>query len=265
MTDTPAPAIVLDQLSLCYRLAHQRIPSFKEYAIHWIKGALDYQSFWALDGVSAAIAPGEVVGIIGRNGAGKSTLLKIVSGVLDPTRGRCTVRGRVAPILELGTGFDMELTGRENVFLNALLLGRTRREVHARYASIVEFAELAEFIDSPLRSYSTGMVARLGFAVATAWVPEVLILDEVMAVGDQAFNQKCQTRFEQFRAAGTTVLLVSHSPAVIESACTRCLWLNGGRLAADGPPREVLARYLESTGPAPAPAPALPPVAVAPV
>jgi ABC-type polysaccharide/polyol phosphate transport system ATPase subunit len=161
----------------------------------------------------------------------------------------------VAPILELGTGFDLELTGRENIFLNALLLGRTRKEVHARIESIVEFAELPGFVDSPLRSYSSGMMARLGFAVATAWIPEVLILDEVMAVGDQAFNQKCQARFEAFRSAGTTVLLVSHSPEVVEATCSRCLWLDGGKLLADGPPHEVLGRYLESSGPV---APALP-------
>ena len=246
------PAILLDQVSLCYRLAHQRTRSLKEYAIHWVKGALEYESFWALDGLSAEIAPGEVVGIIGRNGAGKSTLLKVICGVLEPARGRCEVKGKVAPILELGTGFDLELTGGENIVLNALLLGRSRREVRERFDWIVEFAELPGFIDSPLRSYSTGMIARLGFAVATAWMPDVLILDEVMAVGDQAFNRKCQTRFEEFRKAGTTVLLVSHAPAVIESACSRCLWLEKGKLAADGAPKEVLARYLESAGEAPA-------------
>lgn len=250
------PAIVLDQVSLCYRLARQKTRSIKEYAIHWIKGALDYESFWALDGVSAEIERGEVVGIVGRNGAGKSSLLKVVSGVLEPARGRCEVGGRVSPILELGTGFDHELTGKENIFLNALLLGRTRKEVRERLDWIVDFAELPGFIDSPLRSYSTGMVARLGFAVATAWVPDVLILDEVMAVGDQAFNRKCQTRFEHFRDAGTTVLLVSHSPEVVKSACSRCLWLNAGKLVADGRPSDVMGAYLESTGaPSAAPAP----------
>jgi ABC-type polysaccharide/polyol phosphate transport system ATPase subunit len=244
----PAPAIALDQVSLCYRLAHQRIPSFKEYAIHWMQGSLAYEKFWALNDLSLEIAPGEAVGIIGRNGAGKSTLLKIVSSVLEPTRGTCAVRGRVAPILELGTGFDSELTGRENIFLNALLLGRSRREVQEKVDAIVDFSELAAFIDSPLRTYSSGMVARLGFAIATGWRPDLLILDEVMGVGDSAFTVKCEKRLEAFRAAGTTVLLVSHSAPAVENGCTRCLWIEQGRLAADGPPAEVLGRYLDSTG-----------------
>ena len=255
----PPAAITLDHVSLCYRLAHQRIPSFKEYAIHWVQGALVYEKFWALTDLSLSIAPGEAVGIIGRNGAGKSSLLKVVSAVLEPTKGRCDVRGRVAPILELGTGFDSELTGRENIFLNALLLGRTRREVQEKADSIVEFSELAAFIDSPLRTYSTGMVARLGFAIATAWVPEVLILDEVMAVGDSAFNQKCLDRFELFRRSGTTVLLVTHAPDIVRSSCTRCVWLAGGKLVADGPPEEVLSGYLESAAASATP-PSAPPV-----
>ncbi len=252
----PPPAIALDQVSLCYRLAHQRIPSFKEYAIHWMQGSLAYEKFWALNDLSLEIAPGEAVGIIGRNGAGKSTLLKIVSGVLEPTKGRCTVRGRVAPILELGTGFDSELTGRENIFLNALLLGRSRREVQEKVDTIIDFSELATFIDSPLRTYSTGMVARLGFSIATAWVPEVLILDEVMAVGDSAFNQKCQERFAHFRTSGTTVLLVTHAPEIVRTSCSRALWLATGRLQADGDPEAVLERYLESAGSGASSAPA---------
>jgi ABC-2 type transport system ATP-binding protein/lipopolysaccharide transport system ATP-binding protein len=242
-----APVVELDRVSLRYRLARQRVPSFKEYAIHFVRGTLSYESFWAPQEISFAVERGETVGVVGRNGAGKSTLLKIIAGVLDPTTGAARVRGRVAPILELGTGFDLELTGRENVYLNALLLGHPRREIDQRLDEIVAFAELEEFVDSPLRSYSTGMIARLGFAVATAWVPDVLILDEVFAVGDSAFNQKCAQRFERFRAAGTTLLLVSHSAEVVASTCSRCLWIDHGRLAADGLPGEVLSRYLEST------------------
>jgi ABC-2 type transport system ATP-binding protein/lipopolysaccharide transport system ATP-binding protein len=247
------PAVIsLDQVSMRYRLARQRVPSFKEYAIHFVRGTLSYESFWALREISFTVAGGETLGIVGRNGAGKSTLLKIIAGVLDPTTGSARVRGRVAPILELGTGFDMELTGRENVFLNALLLGHPRREIEQRLEEIVAFAELEQFVDSPLRSYSTGMVARLGFAVATAWIPDVLILDEVFAVGDTAFVQKCAERFARFRASGTTLLLVSHSPEVVEQNCSRCLWIDHGRLAADGAPGEVLARYLESASARPA-------------
>jgi ABC-2 type transport system ATP-binding protein/lipopolysaccharide transport system ATP-binding protein len=237
------PVIHLDQVALRYRLAKQRIPSLKEYAIHLLRGALTYQELWALDGVSFSIERGEVVGIVGRNGAGKSTLLKVISGILKPTRGRVTVTGRVSPLLELGTGFDFELTGRENVMLNALLLGRSKREVRERFDSIVEFSELGDFIDVPLRNYSSGMTARLGFAIATAWDPEILILDEVLVVGDAAFQQKCHRRLGEVLASGATVLMVSHVARVLILECSRCLWLAEGSLVADGPPAEVLARY----------------------
>jgi ABC-type polysaccharide/polyol phosphate transport system ATPase subunit len=237
------PVIHLDQVSLRYRLAKQRIPSLKEYAIHLVRGALTYQELWALRDVSFAIRRGEVVGIVGRNGAGKSTLLKVISGILKPTRGAVTVSGRVSPLLELGTGFDFELTGRENVMLNALLLGRSRREVRERFDSIVEFSELADFIDVPLRNYSSGMIARLGFAIATAWDPEILILDEVLVVGDAAFQQKCHHRLRAVLASGATVLMVSHVARMLIAECSRCLWLAEGHLVADGPPGEVLARY----------------------
>ncbi len=242
------PTIRLDSISLCYRLARQRPPSLKEYAIHWVKGSLSYENLWAVRDLSATVEAGEIVGVVGRNGAGKSTLLKMIAGVLEPTTGRCAVRGTVAPILALGTGFDLELTGRENVYLNAMLLGRRRREIQERYEEIVAFAEIGDFLDSPLRTYSTGMVARLGFAVATAWQPDVLILDEVLTVGDSGFTRKCEERFDSFRQAGTTILLVSHSARSIEASCTRCLWIDHGHLVADGAPGEVLGHYLESTG-----------------
>ena len=238
-----APVIRLDDVSLRYRLAKQRIPSLKEYAIHMLRGALIYQELWALNEVSFSIAQGEVVGIVGRNGAGKSTLLKVISGILKPTRGRAQVNGRVSPLLELGPGFDVELTGRENVMLNALLLGRSRREVRERFDAIVDFAELGEFIDVPLRNYSSGMVARLGFAIATGWDPEILILDEVLVVGDAAFQQKCHVRLRQVLASGATVLMVSHVGQLLIQECSRCLWLAEGKLIGDGPPAEVLAQY----------------------
>jgi ABC-2 type transport system ATP-binding protein/lipopolysaccharide transport system ATP-binding protein len=243
---TDRPVLELEGVSLCYRLAKQRIPSFKEYALHWVRGALTYEQLWALDGVSFTVARGEALGIIGRNGAGKSTLLKVVSRVLAPSAGRVLVRGRVAPILELGTGFDFELTGRENVFLNALLLGHPRREIEARYDGIVEFSGLGDFIRSPVRNYSSGMLARLAFSVLTAWTPDVLVLDEFLAVGDVHFLRKCQDRLEQFKASGTTVLLVSHSPGSILENCRRCIWLDAGRIRADGPTAEVLAAYTDS-------------------
>jgi ABC-type polysaccharide/polyol phosphate transport system ATPase subunit len=200
---------------------------------------------WALRDVSLSIAEGETVGIVGRNGAGKSTLLKVVSGVLKPTRGSLHRRGWVAPILELGTGFDYELTGYENIYLNALLLGRQRREIDERLAGIVEFSGLADFIRSPIRNYSSGMLARLGFSIATAWKPDLLILDEILGVGDARFLKRCERRLEEFHEAGTTILIVSHDPEAVRKNCQRALWLEQGRLVAEGPAGEILERYRE--------------------
>ena len=244
---TTQPLLALDRVSLCYRLAKQRLPSFKDYAIHWVKGTLTYESFWALSEVSFEVARGEVVGIVGRNGAGKSSLLKVVSGVLEPTTGRVQFDGRLAPILELGTGFDHELTGRENIFLNGMLLGRTRREIRERLDEIIDYSELGDFIESPIRAYSSGMLARLGFSIASAWTPDLLILDEVFAAGDAAFTRKCEKRLAGFRDAGVTILLVSHSASIVLETCTRALWLERGKLIADGEPEEVVASYDQST------------------
>ncbi len=242
-----APVVSVDHLSLRYRLARQRLPSLKEYAIHWLKGTLVYSDFWALSDVSFAIGRGEVLGIVGRNGAGKSSLLKVIAGVLEATRGTVRIDGRVAPILALGTGFDPELTGRENIFLNGLLLGHSRREIRERVDAIVDFSELGEFIHSPIRTYSSGMLGRLGFSIATAWVPEVLILDEIFAAGDAPFTRKCERRVAEFRAAGSTILVVSHAPHQILENCSRCIWLDHGRLLADGAPAEILDAYHQST------------------
>ena len=236
-------AIRLEDVGVQYRLAKQRIPSFKEYAVHWMRGTLVHEEFWGLREVSFSIHRGESVGIIGHNGAGKSTLLKAISRVLVPSRGKVTTVGSLMPLLELGTGFDMELTGFENIYLNALLFGHTRAQVDREVASIVEATGLGDFVYAPIRQYSSGMVARLGFAVATAWVPDILILDEVLAVGDAAFRQRCEARLQRFRDAGTTILLVSHEPAAIRANCSRCLWLDKGRLRGDGPSEEVIRMY----------------------
>jgi ABC-2 type transport system ATP-binding protein len=237
------PVIELDGVALRYRLAKQRIPSFKEYTIHLLKGTLSYEEFWALRDVDLLVERGERLGIVGRNGAGKSSLLKVISRVLRPTRGTAVVRGRLAPILELGSGFDFELTGWENIYLNALLLGHSRREIDQAIGGIVAFAELEEFIYSPIRNYSSGMLARLGFAIATAWVPDVLVLDEVLAVGDAAFQLKCEERMRRFHDAGTTILLVSHSPEAILDNCERAVWLDHGRIRADGAAAQTLDLY----------------------
>ena len=237
--------IRLEGVSMKYRLARQRQPSFKEYALHWVRGALVYEDLWALSEVSLRIGQGESIGIIGRNGAGKSTLLKVISRVLAPTGGQVDVRGRVVPVLDLGAGLDPELSGVENIYLNAMFLGRTRAEVAAACDGIVAASGLGEFIDSPLRNYSAGMAARLAFSVATAWVPDVLILDEVLAVGDAGFVAKCHQRLQEFRDRGATVLVVSHAPQEIRASCRRSIWIDGGRVRADGPTEEVMARYTE--------------------
>ena len=241
-------SIRLEGLSLCYRLAKQRIPSIKEYAIHFMRGSLAYEKLWALRDIDLTVRRGESLGIIGRNGAGKSTLLKVISRVFKPTQGKAFINGTLAPILELGSGFDYELTGLENVYLNSLLLGHTRREIDEKVDEIIEFSGLGDFIRTPLRNYSSGMQARLGFAVATAWVPDILILDEVLAVGDVTFTEKCEKRLQRFHDAGTTVLLVSHSPKAILVNCTRCIWLDDGRIRADGPAEEVVDLYLREHG-----------------
>ena len=239
----PEPSIHLDNVSLCYRLAKQRIPSLKAYAIHWMKGALSYEKLWALRDVSLTVERGETLGIIGRNGAGKSTLLKVISRVLKPTTGTVAISGTLSPILELGMGFDFELTGIENAYLNALLLGRSRREIDEQLEEIIDFSGLGDFIRSPMRNYSSGMIARLGFSIATAWVPDILILDEVLAVGDASFTEKCEERLSRFHEAGTTVLLVSHNAKAVEKNCARCAWLDAGQLRAVGPTPEVLEMY----------------------
>jgi ABC-type polysaccharide/polyol phosphate transport system ATPase subunit len=238
-----APAIRLQEVGLCYRLAKHRASSFKEYAIHFVRGALQYQELWALRDVSVEVAPGTTIGVMGSNGAGKSTLLKVISRVLKPSHGTVEVNGFVSPILELGTGFDHELTGYENIFLNALLLGRKRKQVQQRIESIIEFSGLGDMIHAPIRNYSSGMVARLGFSIATAWPAEVLLLDEVLAVGDANFVRRCRSKIEEFRTAGSTVVLVSHDLESLRSMCTRALWLDRGQVKADGPIEQVLAMY----------------------
>ena len=241
--DSIEAVIHLDNVSVQYRLPEERIGTFKEYAIRLLQSRVRYNRFWALHGVNFHVNKGEVFGVIGRNGAGKSTLLKVISRVLVPTEGRVWIQGRVSPLLELGAGFHPELTGRENIFLNGTLLGHSRREIEDHLQEITDFAELGAFIDAPLRTYSSGMIARLGFAVATTWKPEILILDEVLSVGDEAFQLKCQRRMEGFRAAQVTSLLVTHSMQTIEALCTRVAWIDHGVVKAVGAPDEVIKEY----------------------
>ena len=240
------PVIVLNNVSVRYRAPEEVIGTFKEYAIQVLKRNVRFREFNALNNVDLQVNKGEILGIIGRNGAGKSTLLKVISRVLIPTDGRVRILGRFSPLLELGAGFHPELTGRENVFLNGTLLGHARREIETQLPEIIEFAELGTFIDSPLRTYSSGMVARLGFSVSTTWQPEILILDEILSVGDEAFRLKCRTRMEKFRDQGTTTLLVTHDSGTVESLCSRAVWLDHGEIKAMGPSKEVVALYRQS-------------------
>ncbi len=238
--------IRLEQVGVRYRVPHERIDTFKEYAIRRLRGRISHHEFWALRDISLQIEQGEVFGVIGRNGAGKSTLLKVISRVLHPTHGRVWIRGTVAPLLELGAGFHPELTGLENVFLNGTLLGRSQREITERLDSIVEFAGLGDFIEAPIRTYSSGMVARLGFAVAMAWKPDVLLLDEVLAVGDAAFQSKCTERIRSYREGGTTVLFVTHDLGALQTLCQRAIWIDHGEIQCIGPTAEVVSAYAQS-------------------
>lgn len=237
------PIIQLDNVSVQYRLPQERVTSFKEYAIRRLKGTLAYREFWALRNINLTVQRGEVLGIVGPNGAGKSTLLKVIARVIRPTQGRVRVRGRVAPLLELGTGFDHELTGRENVYLNSAMLGYSRRDTEGRVERIVAFAGIGEFVEAPLRTYSTGMVARLGFAIATDVEPDVLIIDEVLAVGDAEFKQKAEERMKSFRDRGTTILLVSHNMEAVKTLCTQVIWLMHGQVQTNGQADIVVAKY----------------------
>ena len=237
--------IQIENVSVNYRLPTERIGSFKEYAIRKLQRRVKIEDFLALVDVSLTVNKGDVFGIIGNNGAGKSTILKVISRVLKPSKGRVVVKGRIAPLLELGAGFHPELSGRENVFLNGALLGYSREDMEKVFDEIVAFSELEQFINSPIRTYSSGMYARLGFAVATAHVPDILILDEILSVGDEAFQKKSRERLQSFQEKGSTVLMVSHGLDSMISMCNRVAWLDQGKLRIVGEPSEVVATYRE--------------------
>jgi len=229
------PTIKIRGVSVRYRLAKEKPKTLQEYIIHRLKGRkIDYEDFWALKDINIEVRKGETLGIIGHNGAGKSTLLKVIAGVLKSTEGTVVVNGKLAPLIELGAGFDMELTGMENIYLNASILGLSRKETDKRLDKIIEFSELREFIYSPLKNYSSGMVSRLGFSIATEVNPDILIVDEILAVGDEQFKKKCNKRMLGFKEKGATMLLVSHVMADIKAFSDKVLWLDHGQIHAYG-------------------------------
>jgi ABC-type polysaccharide/polyol phosphate transport system ATPase subunit len=240
---SPDELIRLEQVSVRYTVPREHFTTFKEYAIRLLQGRVQHDTFLALNDVSLSVMKGEVFGLIGPNGAGKSTLLKLVARVMRPTSGRVVVRGWVAPLLEMGAGFHPDLTGRENVYLNGAILGFPQNEVDGFLDGVIEFSELGDFIDAPLRTYSSGMMARLGFAVATAVRPDVLIVDEILGVGDELFQQKCTQRIKGFCNEGTTIFMVSHNAPLIEYMCNRVAWLDHGKLMGIGSAAEMIQNY----------------------
>ena len=239
--------IELKDVSLKFKLQREKTPSLKEVIIKFLTRKVSYVDFYALKDINLKVKRGESVGIIGRNGAGKTTLLRVIAGIYKPTSGKVTVKGRIMPIIELGAGFDMELTGRENIFLNGLLLGMTRKEIEERYDEIGEFSGLGEFINSPMRTYSSGMKLRLGFSIATAIDPDIILIDEVFAVGDREFREKCVRRIREMREKGATLLFVSHDMDAIKENCERVIWLEEGEIMIDDESQRVIRCYSENT------------------
>lgn len=235
--------VEISDVTMRFRMNTDRILSLKEFVTTAMRGKLHYEEFTALNNVSFDVRKGETLGLIGRNGAGKSTLLKVISGILKPTEGSVTCHGNVVPMLELGSGFDMELTGRENIFLNGAILGYSEEFLNEKYNEIVEFSELGKFLDMPIRNYSSGMLARLAFSIATVVNPEILIVDEILAVGDMAFQEKSRKRMMEMMSGGTTVLFVSHSMEQIREMCSRVVWLEHGTVKMIGPTKEVCDAY----------------------
>lgn len=243
-TSTPEYAIEVNDVTMIFNMASEQLNNLKEYFIKIVKHELFFSEFRALKHISFKVRRGEVVGLVGTNGSGKSTMLKIIAGVLEASEGECIVRGNIAPLIELGAGFDMELTARENIYLNGALLGYTKQFIDDHFDEIVEFAELRDFVDMPLKNYSSGMVARIAFAIATVTEPDILIVDETLSVGDVFFQQKCEDRILHFIKNGdVTVLFVSHSIEQVERICQRAIWIEKGDLRMDGPVAEVCEAY----------------------
>ena len=246
--------IIVQDVGIRYRIYREKVSTLKEAVANRFRHLRTAEMFWALRHVSLEIAPGEAIALVGHNGSGKSTLLKTMAGVLQPSEGAIAAQGRISPMIELGAGFDGELTGRDNIYLNGALLGFSRKQMESKFQRIVDFSELGDFIDLPVKNYSSGMYARLGFAIAQDVEPDILIVDEVLAVGDERFQEKCKRRIQDFRVAGVTFVFVSHSLQTARELCPRAAVLHHGRLAFDGPTDAAWERYRElERGPAPGP------------
>ena len=238
------PIIVINHVSMMFNIASEQLNNLKEYFIAILKRELHFKPFMALEDIDFVVNRGEQYGIVGTNGSGKSTLLKIIAGVMEPTKGRVAIGGTIAPLIELGAGFDMDLTARENIYLNGALLGYNKSFIDERFDSIVDFAEVRDFLDMPMKNYSSGMVARVAFAVATATIPDILIVDEALSVGDFLFQQKCEQRIRELvDEHGTTLLFVSHSIDQVERVCNKAVWIEKGHMRAIGDVDEVCAQY----------------------
>jgi len=238
--------IEVENVSMRFNLYKEKVDSIKEYFIKLAKGTLHYEEFWALKDISFSLEKGDSLGLVGRNGSGKSTVLKLLAGVMKATSGSVRVGGSVAPLIELGAGFDMDLTAKENIYLNGAVLGYSKKEMDGHFNKIVEFSELEEFLDVPVKNFSSGMFARLGFSIATVGVPDVLIVDEILAVGDFKFQEKCQDRIQSMLKGGTTLLFVSHSAEQVMELCTKALWLDGGKMKMFGEVSHVCEAYANS-------------------
>ena len=238
--------IKVENVGMQFNLSQEKVDNIKEYVIKMLKRELLFQEFWALRNVSFEIEKGDRMGVIGLNGAGKSTLLKIISGVMKPTEGNLEINGKLVPLLELGAGFDSNYTGRENIYLNGAILGYTKEFLDEKYEEIVEFAEIRDFMDVPIKNFSSGMRARLGFSIATVVEPEILVLDEVLSVGDAKFRQKSEARIMELFDKGITVLFVSHSIDQVKRLCNKAIWLEKGKIVMQGDAEEVCNKYAES-------------------
>ena len=237
------PIVSVKNISLKFKMEQNRANSLKEFCVRWLKRDLKSEDFWALTDVSFDVEKGDVIGIIGHNGAGKSTLLKVISGIMKPTKGTIEAHGNIVPMLELGSGFDMELSGKENIYLNGAILGYSEEFLNQKYDEIVAFSELGNFIEAPLRTYSSGMLARLAFSVACIVEPEILIVDEILSVGDADFQEKSRARMMELMTGGTTVFFVSHSLGQIREMCNKVVWLEHGKIQAVGKTEDICNMY----------------------